>query len=809
MDLADGAIINQYRILSPIGKGGMGDVYLAQDSKLDRQVALKILPPAFAEDKDRMNRFAREAKSVSALNHPNILTIFEFGADGDVHFIAAEFVRGETLREKLKGGLTLLQTLEIAIQIASALQAAHEAGIIHRDIKPENVMIREDGIVKVLDFGLAKLVEQITIGAEAETLVQDQTQTGMVMGTAAYMSPEQARGARVDARSDIFSFGCVLYEALCGRKPFAGETINHTIVAIMEQQPVALSELIERCPAEIERITGKCLAKDARARYQTAKDLLNDLKEFKDELSFQAKLGRTATSHPQEAKPQNLRSRTTPGKQEVEQRANAQSVSSNQQSIAVLPFTNMSADEDNEYFCDGLAEELLNALAKIENLKVAARTSAFSFKGKDANISEIGEKLSVKTILEGSVRKSGNRVRITVQLINVADGYHLWSEVYDRKMQDVFAIQDEITATTIDNLKIKLLKPFAVDEAIPAHFEAYNACLKGRHYLNRRTAADILKSVQYFEQSISLEPNYAPAFSGLADSYNLLGAGDYAVLSPGEAFPKAKQAATRALEIDPSLANAHTALGWATTIYDWDLSRGEQHYLRALELNPGYATTHHWYGMLLAVRGDFDKAVFEVETARRLDPLSPIVNSDVAWVLYHARRYDEAIAQCRETIELAPDFSVAHWNLGQSLREKGMLAEAIAEFERADELSGGNQVFRAALAHALALSGKRDRAIQILESFIIDSKTRYVAPHAMVMIYIGLGDYEQALQWLERAYEERTDFVLEAFANPAVDPLRDHAHFQEVMQRLDFKGFEPASALPANAVQTKAQKRSS
>src|SRR3989440_3914647 len=346
-------------------------------------------------------------------------------------------------------------------------------------------------------------------------------------------------------------------------------------------------------------------------------------------------------------------------------------------SIAVLPFANMSTDPENEYFCDGLAEELLNALAKIENLKVAARTSAFSFKGKNANISEIGEKLSVKTILEGSVRKSGNRVRITVQLINVADGYHLWSEVYDRKMQDVFAIQDEITATTIRNLEIKLLKPFSIDEATPANFEAYNAYLKGRHYLNRRTAADILKSVQYFEQSILLAPEYAPAFSGLADSYNLLGAGDYAVLSPGEAFPKAKQAATRALEIDPSLANAHTALGWAATFYDWDLSRGEQHYLKALELNPGYATTHHWYGMLLAIRGNFDKAVVEIETARRLDPLSPIVNSDVAWVLYYARRYDEAIAQCRETIELAPNFSVAHWNLGQSLREKGMLADAI------------------------------------------------------------------------------------------------------------------------------------
>ncbi|MDI1243358.1 MAG: tetratricopeptide repeat protein [bacterium] len=452
-------------------------------------------------------------------------------------------------------------------------------------------------------------------------------------------------------------------------------------------------------------------------------------------------------------------------------------------SIAVLPFVNMSADPENEYFCDGIAEELLNALAKIDGLRVAARTSSFSFKSKNAAVGEIGKALNVRSILEGSVRKSGNRVRITVQLINAADGYHLWSEVYDRELRDVFAIQDEITAATIKNLKLKLLEFPVGNIGRPENFEAHNECLRGRHYLNKRTADDILKGVQYFEKALLIDKDYAPALSGLADSYNLLGAGDYAVMSPDDAFPKAKEAALRALEIDPASADAHTALGWSAMVYDWDYVKSETHYLKAIEIKPGYATAHHWYGMLLAERGDFDEAVSEMKHACSLDPLSPIVNADLAWVLYNARRYDEAIAQCRATLEIEPNFSVAYWNLGQSLRENGSLPEAIAAFETADRLSGGNQVFRAALAHALALNGERDRATEILEEFSRKLATAYVAPHAMVMIYIGLGEHDNAFEWLERSFQERSDFIVEAKINPAIDPLRDDSRFDGLLRR--------------------------
>jgi adenylate cyclase len=454
-------------------------------------------------------------------------------------------------------------------------------------------------------------------------------------------------------------------------------------------------------------------------------------------------------------------------------------------SIAVLPFVNMSADVDNEYFCDGLAEDLLTALSKIGGIKVAARTSSFSFKGKSVEVGEIGERLSVKTVLEGSVRRSGDKLRITAQLINAADGYHLWSERYDRQMDDVFAIQDEITGAIVHNLKVELL---GLPERDPVNLDAYNETLKGRHWLSKRTAEDLQKGVTCFERALEFDPGYAPAFAGLADSYNLLGAGDYAVLQPSEAFPKAKDAAIKAIEIDPSLASAHAALGWAAMCYDWDLNTSEQHFLRSISLNPNYSTAHHWYGMLLAQRGDFDKAVAEIKTARDLDPLSPIVNADVAWVYYFARRFDDAVHQCRKMVEVEPDFSVIHWNLGQSLREKGMLNEAIAAFRRSDELSGGNEVFRATLAHALGLAGRRSEALAILDEFLARLASQFVASHAMVMIYLGLGETDKAVEWFERAYEERSDFVIEAVKNPIMDPIREEARVQELLRTIGSPG---------------------
>src|SRR6266446_848358 len=504
--------LSHYRIVSKIGEGGMGEVYLADDTRLRRKVALKVLPENIAVDTDRLLRFEREAFAASGLNHPNILTIFEFGAAGKTHFLASEFVEGVSLRERMsRPGIAVTETLEIAIQIASALQAAHEAGIIHRDIKPDNVMIRADGYVKILDFGLAKLSGPgaVAIGSvsdpEAQTQIQLQTQAGLIMGTVAYMSPEQARGQEVDRRTDTWSLGCVLYEMLTRQQPFRGETTADTLANIIHREPISIVTLRHDVKAEVERIVKRMLAKNKDERYAVAKDVLADLKQLHKRLEFEAELERSSASDRRvEVQTRIIRPATT-------------ALTETLNSDAVLPFSNLSADPDNQYFCDGPVEDLLNALAKIEHLKVAARTSAFSFKGKNTNVNEIGQKLSVKNVLEGSVRRSGTRLRITVQLVNASDGYHLWSERYDREMQDIFDVQDEITLAIVDALKLKLFseEKAALLKRYTDNPEAYQLYLQGRYCYNKYTPEYFQKGIEYFEQAIELEPEYAPAYAGL------------------------------------------------------------------------------------------------------------------------------------------------------------------------------------------------------------------------------------------------------------------------------------------------------
>ena len=480
--LANDSRIGHYKIVSKLGAGGMGEVFLAQDTKLDRKVALKILPPEFAKDKDRMSRFVREAKSASALNHPNIITIHEIGESDGTHFIATEFIDGKTLNDYAKSNpLNYKSALEIAIQVASALDDAHSAGIVHRDIKPDNVMVRSNGLVKLLDFGIAKLSVANTSSEDA-TAIQAQTQAGIIIGTPQFMSPEQARGKGVDHQTDIFSFGVVFYEMLSGSSPFAGETVSDIIAAVLTKE----AKPLENIPSELAAIVQKTLQKDKQKRYQTAKDLLDDLKEVKQDLEIQSRLGRNSAPNFAEPKTQILKAAET-------------AENETQNSIAILPFTNMSADEENEYFCDGLAEELLNALAKIEDLKVAARTSAFSFKGKNVEVGQIGKKLNVNTVLEGSVRRSGNKLRITVQLINDSNGFHLWSERYDREMRDIFDVQDEITLAVVEALKLKLFGDEKAEllKRGTENAEAYQLYLKGRFFSNKFTVQGIEKPLNY------------------------------------------------------------------------------------------------------------------------------------------------------------------------------------------------------------------------------------------------------------------------------------------------------------------------
>jgi serine/threonine protein kinase len=583
--LAANTVIKQYRILAPIGKGGMGEVYLAQDTALGRKVALKILPSEFADDTDRMDRFVREAKSASALNHPNIITIYEIGESNGTHFIATEFIDGKTLTELAQSqALDYQFILDVAIQVVSALDDAHSAGIVHRDIKPDNVMVRSNGLAKLLDFGIAKLSAPTDSSDDSTIAIPSQTHAGMLIGTPQFMSPEQARGLRVDHQSDIFSLGVVMHYMLSGQSPFAGDTVSDMLAAVLTREPRRLTEV----PAGLADIVSKTLQKDTRQRYRSAEDLLRDLRAFRQESDLQDNLRRRSESTGIEA---------TPGR------------SGSRHAIAVLPFTNMSADADNEYFCDGLAEELLNALSKIDDLKVAARTSAFSFKGKNVNVADIGARLSVNHILEGSVRRSGNRLRISVQLVNASDGFHLWSERYDSEMRDIFDVQDEIALAVVGALKVTLfgvekaalLKRYTEDAAVHELF------LKGRYYSYKYSAEGWTRAIEFFQRAIEMQPDYAPAYAGMAACYGCLWF--FGLLPAEQTVPQVKAATHRALEIDGTLSDAYLSLAMITFFYDWKWERAEQAFRQSIALNSNSAEALSYYALFLAFEGRADEAL--------------------------------------------------------------------------------------------------------------------------------------------------------------------------------------------------------
>ena len=755
----------------------MGEVYLAEDTELGRKVALKVLLSEVADNEDRVRRFVQEAKAASALNHPNILTVYEIGSFEDSRFIATELIKGETLREQLREGpLTLRKTLSVVLQVAGALTAAHEAGIIHRDIKPENIMSRADGLVKVLDFGLAKLSKPSALanssitGEEAQTR-GNLTQPGLIMGTIAYMSPEQARGQAVDNRTDIFSLGVVLYEMLTGRQPFTGETISHTIVAILEEDPPSLSGTTAYFPAEVERIISKCLAKNAARRYQTANDVVIDLTTLQTRLLVEAEIERSSLSdRKSEAATQIIKT----GIGHVGAR----------NSIAVLPFTNMSVDSDNEHFCDGLAEELLNALAKIDDLKVAARTSAFSFKGKYTNVSDIGQALGVKTVLEGSVRKSGNRLRISVQLVNASDGFHLWSERYDREMQDIFDVQDEITLAVVDALKVKLLghEKKAVLKRHTRNAEAYQHYLHGRFFYFKRTPEGFKKAIKHFEQAIEIDSEYAIAVSGLADCYTFLGF--YEVLPPAEAEKHLKPLAKRALALDDSLAETRISVALCKRLYDWNFIEADQEHKKAIALNPKYAAAHHSYAATLILMGLNDEAIAAEQRAIELEPFTAVFNASLGWWHHIARRTDEAIVQSLRTIEIAPNHFYAHWVLGIAYGQDGKFPEAISALQKAVALTSLSQYVRADLGRLYANDGQHDQAFRVLTELTEQARESYVSPVNMAKIYLGLGELELVFEWLVKACEERSVRLPWFIIDPALDNLRGDSRFKDLLRRV-------------------------
>lgn len=760
--LKSGEYFGHYEILQQIGEGGMGEVYLAKDKKLDRHVAIKVLNEQFSRHESNLQRFILEAKAASGLNHPNILVIHEIGESDNSNYIVSEFIEGKTLREIVDARPTkLTEILDIAIQVVSALSAAHQAKIVHRDIKPENIMLRPDGYVKILDFGLAKLIEQKGIGLEASTVKQNQTGKGVILGTFNYMSPEQAKAEKIDERSDIFSFGVVLYEMIAGRTPFSGASTSETFANLINAEPLPLARYASNVPDELLRIISKMLRKHRDERYQTMKGLLADLRSLQKHLDFEAELWQRKSS---------------------EQIAEKETQIQTPKSIAVLPFANLSADAENEYFCDGLAEELLNALAKIEALKVAARTSAFFFKGKNTNVSEIGNVLNVKTVLEGSVRKSGNKLRITVQLINTADGYHLWSERYDREMQDIFDLQDLITLAIVDALKVKLLGEERLARNYTDNVEAYQLYLKGRFHVSKLTPSDMQMGISYFQQALEIDPSYALAHVGLANAFLRI---PIAAEMPSTAFfPQAKASAQKAIEIDDRLADAHAALSWITFWYDWDWTAAENQAKRALELNPNSADAHEAYAHLLSNTERHTEALAEIKRARELDPLNLLTNALESQFLLHAGKLDEALAGLQKTFELEPNFWLAHLFAASAYIEKGLFAEAVVEAEKARAFSGGSSCAMAYGAYALSKSGKQAEARAALEELFKLATERYVPPYHTALAYHSLGERDETLDWLERGFEQRDPKMTFLKVEPKWNNLRDDHRFQDLLRRV-------------------------
>jgi len=741
-----GEFISHYKVIEKLGEGGMGEVYLAEDTKLNRQVALKFLPSRLAADSSFKARFMREAQAAAGLNHPNIITVHEVAEYESRPYIAMEYVEGESLKNLIvKKELPVEQVIDLAVQICEGLAKAHLMGIVHRDLKSQNVLIDQDGRVRICDFGLAKVKKDAML-----------TKLGTTVGTVAYMSPEQARGEKVDHRTDIWALGVVLYEMLTGEMPFKGEYDQAVIYSILNEEPAPMTS----SPIELKQLVGKALAKNPDDRYQTASEVLGELRSVKE--GFESGVTKTL-------------------------RASA----STSPSVAVLPFTNLSADKEQEYFCDGMAEEIINALAHLEGLRVVARTSSFSFRGKEIDVREVGRKLRVGAVVEGSVRKVANRLCIGVQLVNVADGYHLWSERYDRDISqsccpdDIFCIQDEISLAVVDKLKVKLLgkEKARLVNRHTQNLDAYSLYLKGRYFWNKRTEESLTKAIDYFKQAIEKDPDYALAYVGLADSHILLA--EYSLVPPKDAFPRAKAAVMKALEIEETLAEAHTSLAYIKTLSDWDWMGAEKEFKQAIEFNPGYATAHQWYAEHLTMTGQYAEAIQEFKRAKELDPLSLIIGVASAVTLFCGTRwYERVIEECQKVLEMDPNFGGALNVLGMVYRERAMYEEAIAAFRKARTFDEGNTWVTGELGHVYAVSGKRSEAQQIVGELEQLSKRSYVPPDNIALVYLGLGDKDLTFEYLEKAYQDRCVGLSWLNADPIFKSLRQDPRFVTLLKRI-------------------------
>ncbi|HZN04240.1 MAG TPA: protein kinase [Candidatus Polarisedimenticolia bacterium] len=798
MTLPQGTRLGPYEIVAPLGSGGMGEVYRAHDARLRRDVAIKVLPGKFSDDPERLRRLQQEAQAAGALNHPNILTIYDIGTHEGVAYIVSELLEGRTLRALLAAGpVPPRRALDIALQIARGLDAAHARGIVHRDLKPENLFVTQDDRVKILDFGLAKLRDETVAGAAAPSAEEitslptrhQGTAPGVVLGTLGYMSPEQVRGQPTDGRSDIFSFGAILYELLSGRRAFQRDTPADTISAILTGEPADPAPVPGRgVPPGLDRILRHCLEKDPARRFQSAHDLAFDL----ETMSGGHTAGGASPAQPEWAAASRRLSfwgaagaavvtALVAGAYFVGRPPGAGAAID---SIAVLPFVNAGQDPEMEYLSDGITESLIHSLSKLPHLRVMSRNSVFHYKGKEVDAREAGAALGVKAVLTGRVMERGETLSINAELVDVRDNSHLWGAQYGGKSSDVLSVQQEIARQISDNLRVRLTgdEKSRLAKRPTESNEAYQLYLKGRFFWNQR-GQGLLKATEYFDQALNLDPNYAQAHAGSADALTVLAF--YGFRPAREAFPKAKARAERALAIEPSLGEAHATLGYIAFHYDWDLGAAEREYLRGIELAPNHPPAHYWYAIMLSTKGDWDGATAEMEKAMSLDPLSPFVNIQAGWLHLRRGAFDEAVDRIRKGMELNPSIVIGHLLLGHVQTLRGRFEEGIAEMSEALRLSDGDAWVKGSLAYAFAASGEGKRARTLLEELLEGpTPAGFRRSYPIALAYAGLGDRDRAFTFLDKSREERDPMVSVVRTDHLLDGLHSDPRWLPYLRSL-------------------------
>jgi len=825
MPLTAGTQFGRYEIRSQLGAGGMGEVYLAQDTKLDRKVAIKVLPAEVASNRDRMDRFIREAKSAAALSHPNIAQIFEIGEHEGIHYISMEFIDGVTLREKIHRENTELRKLLRHLQhVAEGLSKAHASGIIHRDLKPDNIMITRDGHAKILDFGLAKLIEphlaEPNTGEEVATAILQQHSTpGVIMGTVGYMSPEQAQGKtnEIDQRSDIFSFGCILFEAATGKKPFEGDSVIKSLHSLLYEPTPQIKDLNPAAPAELQRIIRRCLAKDKDDRYQSIKEVAIELRELRRELETVGDFETTAppsgindTAAPSSTASASVPTTVSSAEYLVSEiknhkrgvaavlailiiatlaglwffkfRGASAGASESIASIAVLPFQNRSDDADTDYLSDGLAESLIFRLSQLPGLKVSPTSSVMRYKGKETELTKVASELGVDAVMTGRLTKRGENLNITVELVDVRNNKTLWGEQYERKMSDLLTTQREIAASVVQKLQLKLAgnEVKGITKRYTDSNEAYQLYLKGRFHFSRRTKEELERAIELFQQAIKLDPKFALAHVALAESYVVMPSFPY--MSPKQAFPQAKAALAKAMEIDPELPEAHAISGMIAATYDWNWAEAEREFKRSLELDPSLALTHYRYAWTyLSPMGRHDEAIAEMERAMEIEPLSLIQGANFAGVYMYARQFDRAVEQAKRTYDLDPTFFAGQNWLCHTYDAKGMYAESLAISEKT---VGSTFQLLAPMAYAYAKTGRRREAEEVIKRWKELEKRRYIINYWVATVYAALGEKDLAFAELEKSYQARDWFLPRIKTDSFMDPLRDDPRFADLVKRV-------------------------